>query len=380
MHSPPRAAGRFNLIIALEDAKYKLIALRGDVEDLGSALRIDELKTSVTELEKQTLDQNFWSNQENSSKVLQTIKQKKDTIEGYEKLVSRLEEAITLAEMAIEMNDEGSVPDVQRELREITEEKDEKRIEVLLSGEYDHNNAIVSFHPGAGGTEAQDWAQMLYRMITRWAERHKYKVKLTDWLDGEEAGLKSATIMVEGINAYGYLKSEHGVHRLVRVSPFDSSGRRHTSFASIEVMPEFDKLDNVEIRDEDIEFVPFHSSGAGGQNVNKVSSAVRITHIPTGIVVTCQTERSQLQNKETAMKMLKSKLMEIKIRERLDTIEDVRGVKNTIEWGNQIRSYVFMPYTLAKDARTGFEDGDIGAVMDGDLDGFINAYLKMTAK
>ncbi len=368
------------MIIALEDAKYKLIALRDDVEDLGSALRVDEMKLSVAELEKETLEQNFWSNQENSSKVLQTIKQKKDTIESYEKLVSRLEDAIVLTEMAIEMNDEGSVPEVQRELREITAEKDEMRTEILLSGEYDRNNAIVSFHPGAGGTEAQDWAQMLYRMITRWAERHKYKVKLTDWLDGEEAGLKSATIMVEGLNAYGYLKSEHGVHRLVRVSPFDGSGRRHTSFASIEVMPEFDKLDNIEIRDEDIDFVPFHSSGAGGQNVNKVSSAVRITHIPTGIVVTCQTERSQLQNKETAMKMLKSKLMEIKIRERLDTIEDVRGVKNTIEWGNQIRSYVFMPYTLAKDARTGFEDGDIGAVMDGDIDGFINAYLKMTAK
>jgi peptide chain release factor 2 len=368
------------LIIALEDAKYKLIALRKDIEDLGSALRINELKATVAELEKQTLDQNFWSNQENSSKILQAIKQKKDTIEDFEKLSARLEDAIALAEMAIEMNDDSSVADVQNELREIAEEKEKKRIEVLLSGEYDRNNAIISFHPGAGGTEAQDWAQMLYRMITRWAERHKFKVRLTDWLDGEEAGIKSATIMVEGTNAYGYLKSEHGVHRLVRVSPFDASGRRHTSFASIEVMPEFEKLDEIVIRDEDIEFVPFHSSGAGGQNVNKVSSAVRITHIPTGIVVTCQTERSQLQNKETAMRMLKSKLMEIKIRERLDTIEDVRGVKTTIEWGNQIRSYVFMPYTLVKDTRTGYEDGNITAVMDGEIDGFINAYLKMTAK
>ncbi len=368
------------MIIALEDAKYKLIALRKDIEDLGSALRINELKATVAELEKQTLDQNFWSNQENSSKILQAIKQKKDTIEDFEKLSARLEDAIALAEMAIEMNDDSSVADVQNELREIAEEKEEKRIEVLLSGEYDRNNAIISFHPGAGGTEAQDWAQMLYRMITRWAERHKFKVRLTDWLDGEEAGIKSATIMVEGTNAYGYLKSEHGVHRLVRVSPFDASGRRHTSFASIEVMPEFEKLDEIVIRDEDIEFVPFHSSGAGGQNVNKVSSAVRITHIPTGIVVTCQTERSQLQNKETAMRMLKSKLMEIKIRERLDTIEDVRGVKTTIEWGNQIRSYVFMPYTLVKDTRTGYEDGNITAVMDGEIDGFINAYLKMTAK
>ncbi len=368
------------MIIALEDAKYKLTALRDDVKELGSALRIEELRVNVAELEKQTLDADFWNNQENSSRVLQTIKQTKDKIEGYDALHNRLEDAIALAEMAIEENDESSVPEVQAELDAINREKEARRIEILLSGEYDRNNAIVSFHPGAGGTEAQDWAQMLYRMITRWAERHKYNVRLTDWLDGEEAGLKSATIMVEGINAYGYLKSEHGVHRLVRVSPFDSSGRRHTSFASIEVMPEFDKLDDIVIRDEDYDFMPYHSSGAGGQNVNKVSSAVRILHKPTGIVVTCQTERSQLQNKETAMRMLKSKLMEIKIRERLDTIDEVRGVKTNIEWGNQIRSYVFMPYTLVKDTRTGYEDGNISAVMDGEIDGFINAYLKMTAK
>lgn len=368
------------MIIALEDAKYKLLALRDDIRELGSALRIDELRGSVEELEQQTLDADFWNNQENSSRVLQTIKQTKDKIEGFDALSGRLEDAIALAEMAIEENDESSVSEVQAELDAIVREKESRRIEILLSGEYDKNNAIISFHPGAGGTEAQDWAQMLYRMITRWAERHKYNVKLTDWLDGEEAGLKSATIMVEGINAYGYLKSEHGVHRLVRVSPFDSSGRRHTSFASIEVMPEFDKLDDIVIRDEDYDFMPYHSSGAGGQNVNKVSSAVRILHKPTGIVVTCQTERSQLQNKETAMRMLKSKLMEIKIRERLDTIDEVRGVKTNIEWGNQIRSYVFMPYTLVKDTRTGYEDGNIAAVMDGELDGFINAYLKMTAK
>ena len=368
------------MIIALEDAKYKLIGLREDLTDLGSALRIDELREKVVELEKQTLDADFWSNQENSSQVLQAIKQAKDKIEGYDALCTRLEDAIALAEMAIEENDESSVGEVQSELDAIIEEKETKRIEILLSGEYDRNNAIVSFHPGAGGTEAQDWSLMLYRMITRWAERHNFKVKLTDWLDGEEAGLKSATIMVEGENAYGYLKSEHGVHRLVRVSPFDSSGRRHTSFSSIEVMPEFDKLDDIVIRDEDYDFMPYHSSGAGGQNVNKVSSAVRILHKPTGIVVTCQTERSQLQNKETAMRMLKSKLMEIKIRERLDTIDEVRGVKTNIEWGNQIRSYVFMPYTLAKDTRTGYEDGNINAVMDGEIDGFINAYLKMTAK
>ena len=368
------------MIIALEDAKYKLIGMREDIADLGSALRIDELKALAEKLDAETLDPNFWGNQENSSKVLQKLKQTKDTIEGYEALASRLEDAITLAEMAIEENEEGYVEEVQGELDAIAKEAEEKRIEILLSGEYDKNNAIVSFHPGAGGTEAQDWAQMLYRMITRWAERRGYKYKLLDWLDGDAAGIKSATIMVEGINAYGYLKAENGVHRLVRVSPFDAAGRRQTSFASIEVMPEFDNIDKVEIRDEDIEVTAHRSSGAGGQHINQTDSAIRILHKPTGIVVGCQTERSQLQNKETAMKMLKAKLMEIKLRERLDTIEDIQGNKTNIEWGAQICSYVFMPYTLAKDTRTGYEDGNISAVMDGEIDGFINEYLKMNAK
>ena len=371
---------RFFVIVALEDAKYELIGMREKVVELGSALRIEELRKTAEELDAQTLDPDFWSNQENSSKVLQKIKQTKYTIEEYEKLCVRLEDAITLAEMAIEENDESYVEEVQNELSEIIKQEESKRIEILLSGEYDKNNAIVSFHPGAGGTEAQDWAQMLYRMITRWAERHNYKYKPLDWLDGDAAGIKSATIMVEGMNAYGYLKSENGVHRLVRVSPFDAAGRRQTSFASIEVMPEFDNIDKVEIRDEDIEVTAHRSSGAGGQHINKTDSAIRILHKPTGIVVGCQTERSQLQNKETAMKMLKAKLMEIKIRERLDTIEDIQGNKTNIEWGAQIRSYVFMPYTLAKDTRTGFEDGNISAVMDGEIDGFINAYLKMNAK
>ncbi len=368
------------MIIALEDAKYKLIGLREDIADLGSALRITELKALAEKLDAETLDPDFWGNQENSSKVLQKLKQTKDTIEGYEALAGRLEDAITLAEMAIEENDEAYVEEVQGELDAIAKEAEEKRIEILLSGEYDKNNAIVSFHPGAGGTEAQDWAQMLYRMITRWAERRGYKYKLLDWLDGDAAGIKSATIMVEGLNAYGYLKAENGVHRLVRVSPFDAAGRRQTSFASIEVMPEFDNIDKVEIRDEDIEVTAHRSSGAGGLHINKTDSAIRILHKPTGIVVGCQTERSQLQNKETAMKMLKAKLMEIKLRERLDTIEDIQGNKTNIEWGAQICSYVFMPYTLAKDTRTGFEDGNITAVMDGEIDGFINEYLKMNAK
>ena len=365
------------MIIALEDAKYKLTALVEDIEELGKQLRVEELRAQAADEEQKTLDPSFWNDPDKSSRILQSIKQKKDTVEGYEKLAARLEDAIVLAEMAIEANDEDSVEEVLGELEAITAEKEKQRIGVLLCGEYDKNNAIVSFHPGAGGTEAQDWAQMLYRMITRWAERNDFKVKLVDWLDGDEAGIKSATIMVEGINAYGYLKSENGVHRLVRVSPFDAAGRRQTSFSSIEVMPEFDNVDTVEIRDEDIEVTAHRSSGAGGQHINKTDSAIRIVHKPTGIVVGCQTERSQLQNKETAMKMLKAKLMEIKLREHLDKIEDIKGNKVNIEWGSQIRSYVFMPYTLVKDNRTQFETGDVSAVMDGEIDGFINAYLKL---
>jgi peptide chain release factor 2 len=368
------------VIIALEEAKYKLIGMRADIDDLGSALRIEQLKVTAEELDKDTLREDFWSNQENSSKVLQKLKQTKDTIENYEALKNRLEDAIVLVEMAIEENDEGYIEEVESELAAIVKETESKRIEILLSGEYDKNNAIVSFHPGAGGTEAQDWAQMLYRMITRWAERKGFKYKLLDWLDGDAAGIKSATIMVEGLNAYGYLKAENGVHRLVRVSPFDAAGRRQTSFASIEVMPEFDNIDKIDIREEDIEVTAHRSSGAGGQHINKTDSAIRILHKPTGIVVGCQTERSQLQNKETALKMLKAKLMEIKLRERLDTIEDIKGNKVNIEWGSQICSYVFMPYTLAKDTRTGHEDGNISAVMDGEIDEFINEYLKMNAK
>ena len=253
---------------------------------------------------------------------------------------------------------------------------EEEKLSTLLNGEYDNMNAILTFHAGAGGTEAQDWAEMLYRMYNRWAERHNFKVTLLDYLDGDDAGMKSASMLVEGENAYGYLKSEAGVHRLVRISPFDASGRRHTSFAALEVMPEIDDSVEVDIRPEDIEMEVYRSSGAGGQKVNKTSSAVRLIHNPTGIVVSCQTQRSQHQNREYAMKMLVSKLVEIKEREHLEKISDIKGVQREIAWGSQIRSYVFMPYTLAKDHRTGFENGNINAVMDGDIDGFINAYLK----
>lgn len=367
------------MIIALEEAKHKLINFREDIKELASALRIEELRGEAESLEALTLAPDFWNDQENSGRILRDIKQKKDKIEKYENLASKLEDTIALAELAIEENDESYTDEVLAEVEEIERAEEEQRISILLSGEYDRNNAIVSFHPGAGGTEAQDWALMLYRMYTRWGERHGYTVKLVDWLDGEEAGIKSATITVEGENAYGYLKSENGVHRLVRVSPFDSSGRRHTSFASVEVMPEFEDDNTIELRDEDLEITAHRSSGAGGQHINKTDSAIRIMHIPTGIVVGCQTERSQLQNKETALKMLKSKLMEIKQREKLEKIDDIKGVKTNIEWGAQIRSYVFMPYTLAKDTRTGYEDGNIQAVMDGEIDGFINAYLKANA-
>ena len=369
------------MIIALEEAKRQLVDLRADLVELKSALRIDALKEKAAELEAASLEPNFWNDTAKSTRVMQEIKQMKDTIEEYETLCTRLEDAVVLAEMAIEENDEGSVEEVQAELDFVLKEEERMRIAVLLSGPYDKNNAILAFHPGAGGTEAQDWASMLYRMYTRWGDAHGFTVKLVDWLDGDEAGLKSATIMIEGTNAYGYLKSENGVHRLVRVSPFDASGRRQTSFASVEVLPEFDDADesSIEIRPEDIEVTAHRSSGAGGQHINKTDSAIRIVHLPTGIVVGCQTERSQLQNKETAMKMLRSKLLAIKQQEKLDRVEDIQGVKNNIEWGSQIRSYVFMPYTLVKDNRTGFENGNVSAVMDGDLDGFINAYLKMNA-
>ena len=367
------------MIIQLDEAKRTLKALEPDLKELGEALKIEGLRRRAEELDEQTMMPDFWNDQTNSGKILREVKQLKDKIGEYDGLMKRYEETLELTELAIEEEDESFLEEILSAVPEIEAKEEKMRIEVLLSGEYDANNAILSFHPGAGGTEAQDWAMMLYRMYNRWAEKNGFTVKLIDWLDGDTAGIKSATIMVEGLNAYGFLKSENGVHRLVRVSPFDASGRRQTSFASVEVMPEFNDDGSIEIKDEDIEVTTHKSSGSGGQHINKTESAVRITHLPTGIVVGCQTERSQLQNKETALKMLKSKLMEIKLREHLDKIEDIQGTKANIEWGSQIRSYVFMPYTLAKDTRTGYEDPNISSVMDGNIDGFINAYLKMNA-
>ncbi|MBE6949015.1 MAG: peptide chain release factor 2 [Ruminococcaceae bacterium] len=366
-------------MIEYDEYKLKIQGLRPTLDNLGGALKLDEARAEIARLEAESAKDDFWSDLANSQKVLQQIKQLKNKCEKYDALVTRWEDMETLCMMAMEENDESLLPELQEEYASFEKDLESARLATLLSGEYDGCNAIMNFHAGAGGTEAQDWAQMLYRMFTRWAERHGYEYKLLDYLDGEEAGLKSASISISGENAYGYLKSESGIHRLVRVSPFDSSGRRHTSFAAVEVMPEIDDDTEVEIRPEDLKVDTYRSSGAGGQHVNKTESAIRITHIPTGIVVACQVERSQHQNREVAMRMLRSKLVEIKEREHLDKIDDIKGEQMKIEWGSQIRSYVFMPYTLAKDHRTGFENGNINAVMDGDLDGFINAYLTMKA-
>lgn len=307
--------------------------------------------------------------------MLQRTKGLKTKIERYEWLVSELDDIKTLNELGMEENEADVIPEIRDGLDKLKNRYEKLKLETLLTQPYDKNNAILTLHAGAGGTEAQDWVQMLLRMYTRWAEAHDYTVKILDYLDGDEAGIKSVTINVIGENAYGYLRSEKGVHRLVRISPFDSSGRRHTSFASLEVMPELDDDIQVDINPEDLRIDTYRASGAGGQHINKTDSAIRITHIPTGVVVSCQTERSQFQNKDTAMKMLRSKLMELKEREQKEKIEDLKGVQLDIAWGSQIRSYVFCPYTLVKDHRTNYEMGDVQAVMDGDLDNFINAYL-----
>lgn len=327
-------------------------------------------------LEAQSAEDGFWEDMEKSQKVLQKTKQLKDKIEKYEKLKSSWEDALVLIDLANEENDEDMLPEVKKTCMEISENLEKMTLETLLSGNYDKNNAIMTFHAGAGGTEAQDWCEMLIRMYQMYAQKNGYSTTVLDMLPGDDAGIKSATIMVSGINAYGYLKSEKGVHRLVRISPFDASGRRHTSFASIEVMPEIDDDVEIDIRTEDLKVDTYRASGAGGQHINKTDSAIRITHIPTGVVVSCQTQRSQHQNREYAMRMLKAKLVEIAEQQQKEKIEDIKGVQKEIAWGSQIRSYVFHPYNLVKDHRTNYEMGNIGAVMDGDLNGFINEYLK----
>ena len=363
-------------MLQFDEIRLELEGLEPELKDLSEALGLKAMANEAAELDMKASEPGFWDDAQRSQKVLQRSSYLKNKIAAYEKLQSTYEDALALVDLANEEGDLSLLPEAQEELAKVKSSLEEQRLSTLLTGEYDSKNAILTFHAGAGGTEAQDWAEMLYRMYHRWVERHGYKVTTLDYLDGEEAGLKSASILIEGENAYGFLKSENGVHRLVRVSPFDASGRRHTSFASLEVMPEIDDTVEVEINPDDIKMEVYRASGAGGQKVNKTSSAVRLIHIPTGIVVSCQVERSQYQNRDVAMRMLKSKLLEIKEREHLEKIEDIKGDQKEIAWGSQIRSYVFMPYTLVKDHRTGYENGNISAVMDGDLDGFINAYLK----
>ena len=363
-------------MLQFDELRLELEGLRPEIDDLAEALGLERMRNEIAELDTKASMPGFWDDAQNSQKILQRSSSLKDKIAAYEKLTAAYDDTMALIELGNEEGDESLLPEAKDELKNIRESLETQRLSTLLNGEYDNKNAILTFHAGAGGTEAQDWAEMLYRMYCRWGERHNFKVSTLDYLDGEEAGLKSASILIEGENAYGFLKSESGVHRLVRVSPFDASGRRHTSFSSLEVMPEIDDTIEIEIDPADIKMDVYRASGAGGQKVNKTSSAVRLIHIPTGIVVSCQVERSQYQNRDVAMRMLKSKLLEIKERENLERIEDIKGVQKEIAWGSQIRSYVFMPYTLVKDHRTGFETGNINAVMDGDLDGFINAYLK----
>ncbi|MBR2100114.1 MAG: peptide chain release factor 2 [Eubacterium sp.] len=364
-------------MIEYEELKQRLSQSEKPIENLKEALSIDHVKEEIDALEKESAAPDFWDDMEKSQKTMQKIGSLKAKVQSYEDLKNDFEDALVMIELADEEEDDMLLDDCRASVEDIEKRIESLTLSTLLSGEFDDKNAILTFHAGAGGTEAQDWAEMLFRMYNPWGERHGYKVSTLDYLDGDVAGVKSATILIEGENAYGYLKGEMGIHRLVRVSPFDSSGRRHTSFASLEVMPEIDDDVDVEIREEDIKMDVYRASGAGGQKVNKTSSAVRLTHIPTGIVVSCQIERSQHQNREVAMRMLKSKLVEIKERENLERIEDIKGDQKEIAWGSQIRSYVFMPYTMVKDHRTNYEMGNITAVMDGDLDGFINAYLKM---
>ena len=373
-------------MLQIEELKQELLAQQPKIEYLKEALGYQKLLEQKKQLDEQAAQPDFWNDVENTKKVLKEQKTVNEKVGSYENLVRMYEDAQTMLELAAEEEfdseeeQENFLQDIRSSLKEIAQRIEEEKLSALLSGEFDQNNAILSFHAGAGGTEAQDWVQMLYRMYARWSERHHFKVKVLDYLAGEEAGIKSASILITGTNAYGFLKSEHGVHRLVRISPFDASGRRQTSFASLEVMPEIDDDYDIEINPADLKIDTYRSGGAGGQHVNKTEPAIRITHIPTGVIVACQNERSQHQNREVAMKMLKSKLVKIKEREHLKRIEDIKGEQQQIGWGSQIRSYVFMPYTLVKDHRTNCESGNINAVMDGDLDPFINAYLKAASQ
>ncbi len=337
---------------------------------------ISKLEENLKTLEAETTNPSFWEDSQKSNIVLSKIKNIKGKCQKYRDLENEINNTIELIDLLKMEYDEELALEMTKDIKKIDKNLEKFEIETLLSGKYDKNNAILTLHPGAGGTEAQDWAEMLYRMYTRWANKSGYKVEELDYLEGDEAGIKSVTFEVIGENAYGYLKGEMGVHRLVRISPFDSGGRRHTSFASLEVLPEITDDVDLYINPDDIKMDVFRASGAGGQHINKTSSAVRLTHIPTGIITSCQTQRSQLQNREYAMKMLKSKLLDLKEREHKETIDELKGVQREIAWGSQIRSYVFCPYTLVKDHRTNYEVGNVQSVMDGEIDGFIESYLK----
>ena len=366
-------------LIEYDEYKQKLRELDPELQKLSAALNIESAEEEAARLEDETAQDGFWNDLERSQKVQMRLRQLQNKINHYHQLMSSWEDLTVLCEMGQEEDDPDILEEVESDYEDLQKRVEEMRMTTLLSGEYDSNNVILQFHAGAGGTEAQDWTQMLYRMYTRWAERHGFAWKTLDYEDGEEAGIKSAAVSIEGENAYGLLKSENGVHRLVRVSPYDANARRQTSFAAVEVMPELPDDGEIEIREEEIEMQVFRSSGAGGQHVNKTSSAVRLIHKPTGIVVSSQQERSQFQNKDNCMKMLRAKLAELKAQQHAEKVSDIKGVQMKIEWGSQIRSYVFMPYQMVKDTRTGCETSNIEGVMDGDIDAFLNAYLTQLA-
>ena len=366
--------------IEFDSYKQKLNDCRPALEGLAESLNLDGLRNELERLHAMQEAPGFWDDPEKSQKIVKQVKVAEYKVERYEKMLSSWDDLMTICEMAAEEDDDSMLEELKEGFVELQKNMETCRLETLLTGRYDKNNALMSFHAGAGGLEAQDWCSMMYRMYTRWAEQAGFTYKVMDYQEADEGGIKSADILVEGENAYGFLKGENGVHRMIRVSPFDANGRRQTSFSAIEVIPDIeDDSNDVEIRAEDYEMQVFRSSGAGGQHINKTSSAVRLIHKATGIVVSCQTERSQFQNKENCLRMLRSKLIEIKEREHLATISDIKGVQQKIEWGSQIRNYVFMPYTLVKDTRTGCETSNINAVMDGALDPFIESYLNCLA-
>ena len=367
-------------MILIDDYKKILNDTKPQIEELEKSTGYEMLQGQIEELEMHTQQPDFWNDQERSTRIFAQLKVLKDKKNGVDDIKTTFSDLETMIELYIELEDDEMEEEIVSTAAALQDKVEQLRLTTLLTGEYDANNAIITLHAGAGGTESQDWCEMLFRMYTRYCTKMGWKTQTIDYQEGDEAGIKSVSFSIEGNNAYGFLKSENGVHRLVRISPFDSSGRRHTSFSSCEVMPEIENDTDIVIREEDIKMDVFRSSGAGGQHVNKTSSAVRLTHIPTGIVVACQNERSQFQNKDMCMKMLKAKLAQIKEREHLEKIEDIKGVQKEIAWGSQIRSYVFMPYTLVKDHRTGYEDGRVDMVMDGNIQAFLNAYLSAASK